>query len=1218
MTNKHLSQAPSNLVKAKLNVLLDSVNDMYRSGNMVTEADLSSIYHSALDTFFKSLDGSISNSTSQFLSGQPADPLQYNIFTNALSRDLEALFAEIGALDKIVTSSFNSITATREQILQRSKRISNKLGDYLLYADQSLGAGYFFGDSFNSAERIEIGSSLVKTDECFLGQEEGVILLPEDGSPDRPNIKSYIINQISNGTLGNNAEADVIGKEDLNALGDNEPNTWMEYEKITAYESNTPLLLDLTITLKEISVINHIHINPINFGTATPVRILFLETSKDGIEYRSVKDEVPIKDFVAEEENNDFDLSPATSKYAGQGFYSFLPRKAQYIHIVLEQHTPYSVQTSNGLRLRYAIGLRDINILGRKFKSEGSIVSTPFSTEQEIRKVALWASENPIEQSLLADISHSITNDDGGTWYNIQPASRDYFEVQEVINFNNISSNSIITSFPVNTLRHKIDMKRNIDAFEGNVTISEDKISKTDIVNMPTGSSPEVSLTEEPIENTVKALLPFWGSYSCPRPRIGNLVAGQSYMMDLDKVDFNVDLPPVDTLRFSLPYNNFANLREHIRVFINSEQWEFVNKDETYLDSPTNTSYDTTAIDDNSKVYYLNKGGAELQFGFIDSNGDRRGLLPPVGAKVSVMLDGDNPQLELTDQGYVLSLSASSDGFKENCNITYLKNTSVEEAKDYQIEMPRGKRATKVPSMSSFAAGSKSATEARTAVYEKGRNNVRSAAEAQRKADVKAGKRSKNKTQNGQQDIVNRKVEAVKSANEAKNLITINSSDSNKKAVENRRRLKELLYINEIEIASEGDSGLLPPIFMPYLDSDIVPTISIEEFDSDGDIDHTKNWTPVEFIDGEQELKIFNGNNWVYDLDRFSFDHETGTVHIGTDTSKTNKTIFKCKKLDATILTEDDWEFYKDPIYGRIDTSRILLSPESVVSLNRSVAIPIGEKDVDLVTDNTKGHNWFNQRILKGTVKLDSSIFPEDTLAVEVPFIDGASELTNFVTVSNEIIDFGVAISDIYTFYLQNINIDHSLVGSPGFGAIREESSTSAPVNIFKTKVTGTPLNDGEWSHIEGIILVKWSGTVGPHTATYKYEENDPGVDVAGLYSIDYLNGVLHLSGPAVNNGNIDYQVSIYSAFYNIAEVVDESDIEKISIEDKSITFSTAFGMRFLKLNTASSARPPFMKLVYSYYEKTEESIKDLEPYFSPICKDLAFRAVTADILEEL
>ena len=92
----------------------------------------------------------------------------------------------------------------------------------------------------------------------------------------------------------------------------------------------------------------------------------------------------------------------------------------------------------------------------------------------------------------------------------------------------------------------------------------------------------------------------------------------------------------------------------------------------------------------------------------------------------------------------------------------------------------------------------------------------------------------------------------------------------------------------------------------------------------------------------------------------------------------------------------------------------------------------------------------------------------------------------------------------------------------------------------------------------------------------------------------------------------------MYSAFYNIAEIIKDSDIEEILPEEKKIKLSTSFGMRFLKMDTALKARPQYVKIVYQYYKRITESIKDLEPYFSPICKDVAFRAVTADILEEL
>lgn len=1216
MSNKHLSEAPSNLVKAKLKVLLESVNDMYSSGKMVTESDISSAYHNAMETFFKSLDYSISNSTSKFMPGQPADPLQYNIFTNALSRDLEALFSEIGALDKIVTSSFNSITATREQILQRSKRISNKLGDYLLYADPSLGAGYFFGDSFNSPERIDSGSSLVETEECFLGQDEGVVLLPLDGSPERPEVSSFTINKTSNGTLGNNAEADIVGKDDLAALGDNEPNTWVEYDKITAYESNSPLLLDLTITLKEKSIINHIHINPINFGTPTPIKILSLETSKDGVEYRSVKDEVPIKDFVAEDEDNEFDLSPATSKYAGQGFYSFLPRKAQYIHVVFEQHTPYSVQTPNGLRLRYAIGLRDINILGRKFKQEGSLVSTQFSNENEIRKVALWASENPIEKSQLADVSHSISNDDGATWYDIQPTSRDSFQVQEVINFNNISSNSITTSSPVDTLRHKIYMNRNTDAFEGNVTVSQEKVSNTDIVNIPSGGSPEVSLTQEPIDSTVKVLLPFWGSYSCPRARAGDEVVGQSYPMELDHVDFNVDVPPIDTLRYALPYKGFANLRSHLRVFVNGEQWEFVNKDDNYLDNASDTSY--SSIDTTSKVYYLNRGGAELQFGYTDSSGNVRGALPPTGAKIGVVLDGDNPQLELTDQGYVLTLSASSDGFKENTSIAYFKSASQEEATDQQLELPRGKRSAKMPTLSPVGEDTSTSTSTLSRASSNLASIARASAAARSYAELKA-------EANSQLYVKPASTTSVGSGQAAAQARTAQANYSSANAKKAGEAYKAYLLLKEEQarlLASEGNGGVLPPVFViPFsADDPYGNSIRIEEYNRNGDLDTSKDWTPVPFIDGEQELKYqpAPGGAWVYVTNRFSFDAHTGTIYLGDAISSTNKTVFKCKKLEAAVLTSEDWSFYRDPVYDREDSSRILLKPESVHTLSRTLAVTINERSIDLTPNNSKSHDWFNQRVLKGTVQVDPSLFAEGTLPVEVPFVDGATELANTVEVLNEVIEFGSPIENVYSFFLKNITDTQVLVGSPGFGAIRDASSASAPVNIFQTKVTTTPSSNGEWRHIAGNIEVYWDSTPGEHTSVYSYDDNDPGVDIAGLYSVDYLNGVLHLAKAAVKTSQIRYQVSLYSAFYNIAEVIEEGDVKEIDESGKKIIFSTALGMRFLKLDTAAAARPPFMKVVYSYYKKSTESIQDLEPYFSPICKDLAFRAVTADILEEL
>ena len=886
MTNKHLTRPPVDVLRARLKVLLESVNAVYQNKTHVLEEDITSAYSQALDIFIKSLDSSITNVVSDIKKGFPADPLNYNILTNAFARDLEALFLEVGALDKIVTSSFNSITSEREQVLQISKRISNKLGDYLLYADPNLGGGFFFGDSFNSTERIEVGTSLLEGDECFLGQDEGVILLPLDGQPDRPKIKSYIVNESSNGTEGNNFQLDVVGKDELVAIGDNEPNTWFEYEKVTSYESDIPLILDLTIALDEISVINHIHINPINFGTPTPIKISKLETSKDGNEYVSIKDEIPLKDFVSEEEDDVFELSPATSKFAGQGFYSFLPRKAQYIHVVFIQDTPYAINTSNGIRLRYAIGIRDINILGRKFKPDGSIISTPFSLSQDIRKVAMWASENPTEASELANVYHSISEDDGATWRPLQPQSRSGFDIPEVINFNNISEGSIETDSEVNTLRHKVTMNRDPEAFEGDVVVKQEKVTQVDVVNAPIGGDFSITTSQPLIEDTLRVLLPFYGSFSSPTSRYGSSVAGQSAVMDLDFLEFSVDVPAIDSLRFPLPYKGIKNLQEHIRVLVNGEQIEFVDKDNDSLGITagvdSETSYDE--VDENSKVYFLNKGGKELQFGYIDSTGTQRGFLPPSGARIQVCLDGDNPRLELTDAGYVLNLAAPSDGFKENVSIVALGNLTEAEATDHIIELPAGKNIIKVhPSVRTKFTG--------VSKYGKDLDYT-----------------------------------SVVGRTEVSDPQPVDKEDQN------------------IEIATDhGDyydvtstEGIIPPVFITDFDS-----WNIEEYDFEGNLVTTGNQFTNKraFINGNAELRTYSDGQWYRDYNAYSFDPYTGNVYTGAPPPTNRKTIFKCKMLKSTVVPADGWEYYRSSVHKRINTSKIVLDPKYVKTHKMSVTV---------------------------------------------------------------------------------------------------------------------------------------------------------------------------------------------------------------------------------------------------------------------------------------
>ena len=1169
MSDKYTSESAIQLIRDKLSILLDSVNREYNSGKMVTEIDMVSLYQSAINDFVNSVDSSITGNLQDFKMGFPADPIEYNLFNDSIRKDLEILFLQVGSLDKIISSSFNSIIASKNKVIKTSKRISNKLGDYLLYADPSLGAGYFFGDSFSTNDKIENNSDLLEKEECFISNNEGAVFLPLDGAPQKIDIKSIIINKKSNGSFGNITDTYVFNKDNILAVTDGEPNTWVEYERISSIEANDPLVLDITLTLKEESIINHIHINPFNFGTATPVKIKTIETSLEGKEFKSIKEEFTIKDYIPSEQEDIFELSSSVNKNSGQGFYSFFPRRAKFIHLVFEQYTPYPINNN----LRYAIGIRDINIYRRKFKTDGSIISIPFTANDEIRKVSMQAIDNPISKSILGGVSHYISNDDGGSWNELVSVSNSDLNIPEIINFNNISPNAIFSSTPVLSLRHKVSLNRNPDGFAEDAIIEQRKINKSELLPFSVNSN---LITEQKfIEDSVSVLLPFYGSYGCPRENKGSNVIDKSYIFDLNKVDFFINNTGIDTLRFTLPFENIENLTEKIRVFINDEQIQLVKKDKAYLDLNSDTTYPT--VDEDSKVYYLNDNGKELQFGYIDSSGDRRGFLPPAGTKVSIQLDGDNPSLELTDQGYVLNLSSPSDGIKENVKILSFSDVYEEEAEDFSIELEYKQNKEIVNKLKS-----------------KGLPTSISKPTIGKSRPVSA---SKFRTTSS------RSIEKTTKTQSYKDI-----GYSNRSNVENINGLNGVEEYNSI--AKE-----LPPIFV-----DDISLYSIKEYDFDGSLlsSQSRVWTAKTFIDGNQELMDYNSSTgkWEKNEAYFSFNVKNGIVYTGGNIEKDRRTVFQCKKIKLKYLESDKWSFLEDKYTGKINSSKILLSPDRVYPIFKKITLSNNtDRKIPLIPNNTDNHNYYNQKLIKKTVKLSNNIFNASISPIEVKFIDGKQELSNVVYVNNETITFTEVSSNLYEYALNRITGDNTILELPGFTVKRSTDSLSAPTNIFQTYVSSTPSSNGQWTYSSGTVQVYWNSTLSDHYVNYKFENNNSGINPDALYSIDYDNGILYLGSSPITGSTISYQVSIYSAFYNISKELTDNEINK-NIDQKTISFKEHFNNKLLKLDNVIKSIPQYVKISYKYYETKTESIKDLEPYFSPICRDVAFRAVTVNDIE--
>lgn len=1166
--NKHFL-VPADILP-RLKVYLEDIAKHYDKNKMLLDTDITDLYSKGIDLFFKSLEQStISDFAEQIKVGSPADPFTWNVFTDNLQKELKALFAELGALDKLVATSFGHINAEIAQLVQLNKKMSNKLGDYLLYADPSIGRGFFFGDSFGSSDKLDIGSNLVKNEECFVSNEEGVILLPVSDE-ERPSFKEIKINSVSNGSPGNNFQIDApSGHDNIDAISDGEPNTWFEYEKVVADYSSSPLVLDLTIVLEELSVINHINIRPVNFGIQTPIVIETIETSREGEEYTSIKEEVPIKDFVAEDEKNEFELSFNSSKGTGEGWYSFLPRKAKFIHIVLKQPTPYPINTTVGSRLRYAIGLKDTNILGRKFNPEGSLVSSLFSSPSEIKKVSMWASENPVEENSLADVKHFVSSDNGASWLALQPQGRSGSDIPEVVNFNNVSPDSVETSSPVTSLRHKIAMTRNADEFTGNVSLDQKKLIQTEILSDISGGNNTINLAEQPVKNSLNLLLPFFGSFSCPTPRYGDSIQGKSPSMNLDFVTFSVDVPADHGIRYPLPFRGIKNLKKKIRVFVNGEQYQFSEKSDIALDV-SSTSYNT--IDEDSKVYFLNRDGLEIQFGVRDSSGAKRGFVPSTGSRIQICLDGDNPELELTDEGYMLQLEEYSDGAKENTSIVAFENLESSEASDYEIEIPSGN--------SQYIADSVKELTVTPTVDQLSLVSDKSISQSSDK----------------------------KSVSLIKNLTKV--------SVESLKNQTKLLGATSY-FAEGGKEGSIPTIFLPG-----TKNFEIKEYDLDGELitGNERQYTQkVPFVDGDSELREVSGGT--KQEDRYTFDYYSGTVYLGSEPSSDRQVILIAKKLDASVVDSDMWSYYRD-FRGKIDTSKIILDPRAVFTIKRKYnhSFVNKQKSISLVEWKAE-HDWLQHKLVKGTVHPSPSFFANPSKALEVAFIDGQKEFDEIVRVTDENIS-ATQSGNVYSFYLEKIEQGTELVGVPTFRPTRSENAVSTPESQFETQLDGSDLlkNHGEWK-FEKIgnkvkVSVFISGSFNDHTAGYRYKETTSVSD--SLFSIDYEKGIVYFAKPITKAGVIDYEVSLYSAFYNIAKQIEDRDIEKVDSKNKKVTLKPSFVLNNLRQNTAANSRPKYLIADYQYFKKTTESLADLEPYFSPICKDIGFKNVTVDVLEEL
>lgn len=672
--NKNLIPNQTSLFQNKLSKILEQLQ---RDRDLIPQQTREAVIAEAvrlLSSFYQTIQGAKFRPLN-VIPGTKAEYLNYNTNFQNIKDDIEILFLELENLESVVLNQFNLFTTQANRINSRVKALYSRVVDYSLYTSLPLRDALFFTDTFTDTSRIEINSSLLNTVQCNLEQAEGIVTLPVSKIEILDITVKPVINSNSNGVTGNNQEVSANQTHDnIGVIVDNNPDTWFEYERVVIEDDGVALILDLTINLVDNQIINYIRINPNNFGTKTEIEIIDISTSTDGVLYKSIKDDIPISGFITQDEENIFKLSPATSKYAGQGIYTFTPRYSKYIKLVLRQSSPYLIQTVRGSQLRYAIGLRDVEIQRQSYSSTGELVSSIYSVSSEIKKIALRTNQVPLQDSELATVHHQISLDDGSSWIDIEPINQTgpINTIPEVINVNTEDTNSINTSNTPFSIRYKAVLSRLDSGFtSGSSSFAEEILETTELKSVPLVEPWTLQLANSPLDGSVAILDTNYGSRGNSRYKylvgIGN---GSRLEFNLLWNNLRLDKEK-EFISGSWKINNL----DILSVFVNGEEWTRIS--------------DITTAGPTDKVWEFRTGEplttnpeALLVFG---DNTD--GLSPAVGATIEVLFTDERLYL-INKQRHMSSIEFPTSIDKTNIYIYrrgVITQATVELSKDTNI-----------------------------------------------------------------------------------------------------------------------------------------------------------------------------------------------------------------------------------------------------------------------------------------------------------------------------------------------------------------------------------------------------------------------------------------------------------------------------------------------------------------------------------------------------
>lgn len=230
-------------------------------------------YNNALSDYIKSAGKPIS-AYEQFYIGEPPSSLKFSRILYRLESDLTILRAQGDNLVASTIQTHNTLTAELEKARNLNAKLSNKLTTLQLYSTARNEGISIFGDNFKNRDQID--DDLLTNSVAAALPYPGNLTLGREASNPNAVWDKVIIRVLpeSNGFAGNNQEllpgssegvlwnddgeeqpdynfvSSIDPHSDLQAIIDNEPNTWFEYEHYQVSEEDREAALDLNFVYR--------------------------------------------------------------------------------------------------------------------------------------------------------------------------------------------------------------------------------------------------------------------------------------------------------------------------------------------------------------------------------------------------------------------------------------------------------------------------------------------------------------------------------------------------------------------------------------------------------------------------------------------------------------------------------------------------------------------------------------------------------------------------------------------------------------------------------------------------------------------------------------------------------------------------------------------------------------------------------------------------------